>query len=74
MLTLIPIPAQPNGSIVWNRPHMQAWESFTVTSAGHNKIHIRSVHGKFVSAQPNGSLQCNRARPLAWETFHVRYL
>ena len=67
-----------DGTVQINRDHAPpgGWEEFTVETRpgstpgdAHNFLHLKSVHGKYLSAQPDGTAQWNRdhAPPGGWE-------
>lgn len=65
-------------SINANRVWCSLWERFTVIDRNGGRlrngdlVHVRSIHGKYLSAQPDGRLEANRNFPGVWETFRIR--
>jgi hypothetical protein len=53
-----------------NRPTVQAWEQFTVVSAGSGKVALRGSNGRYVSSE-NGAapMTCSRLTIGGWEQF-----
>ncbi|RAV99469.1 family 16 glycosylhydrolase [Pseudochryseolinea flava] len=58
------------GPMYCNRPTVQAWEQFTVVSAGNGKVALRGSNGRYVSSE-NGvaAMTCNRTTIGGWEQF-----
>ncbi len=57
-------------AMMCNRTSVQAWEQFTVVSAGGGKIALRGNNGQYVSSE-NGqaAMMCNRTSIQGWEAF-----
>jgi hypothetical protein len=64
-----PLTAEADGTISWNRPQIQGWETFEMTPVGEGRFTFRGFHGKYLSAQADGTVECNRDGAQGWETF-----
>jgi hypothetical protein len=59
--------------LVADRPQAGPWETFSVESAGGDRIHLRAANGKYVAAEDGGGRELVANRPSAgpWETFTI---
>lgn len=63
--------ADEGRNVMCNRPHIKAWEKFSVVDAGKGKIALRGGNkGKYCADEGKG-IKCNRSKLLSWEQFEV---
>jgi hypothetical protein len=66
--------ADESGKVICNRPHIQAWETFTIEPLGDNKYSLKGGQFGKYCADESGKVICNRPHVQGWEKFTLTKL